>query len=497
MINEQTVDNNVEQGIAAYVDYLNSIRLIDLANALERILTVETEKAADLAQRTAKALSELGLAEKEIENLINSNRGGEGAIHGFIAEFAETGIRNARDLFQGFQKSVVLLNNNGPADILLYGKEVQMKFYASILKELQKSSNYRTMDMMFPKDHIEVIKQVMNEAKTIEYRGNRLTVTQITNIKKLIEEECALRGVSYDEWLKSSVLDYKDVQKSTIGDTLSKEKNEIQKQSKTQEEKIKKDADDKRLEAQRAARPTMKEATKSACTGAIVQGGLNLGIYVYRKHKKGKDIWNYNEDDWLDCGVATAKGAIKGGISGYAIYGLTNVCHLAAPSAGAITAGAYGLSSAIIQYRKGDIKDDEFIDLVTLNAIDSTGAAIGAALGQAIIPIPVAGALIGSIVTTTALSLGKNVLNKNEIKIINEYQNRIDRFVKSLDEQYQIKLNELLKKYYELGDLQQYSFDLNTNIKLRFFYSIEMARTVGVDEENILKTLEDVDEYFM
>lgn len=27
MISEQTIDNNVEQGIASYVDYLNNIRL--------------------------------------------------------------------------------------------------------------------------------------------------------------------------------------------------------------------------------------------------------------------------------------------------------------------------------------------------------------------------------------------------------------------------------------------------------------------------------------
>jgi len=153
MINVHAIDNNVEQGIASYVDYLNNIRLTDLMNSLESILTSETEKLSNLATKSANALSNLDWAKTEIDNLININRGGETGVHGFISEFAETGIRNARDVFQGLQKSVMLLNDNGPADILLQGKEVQMKFYANVLEEIKQASNYKKMNMMFPKDH--------------------------------------------------------------------------------------------------------------------------------------------------------------------------------------------------------------------------------------------------------------------------------------------------------------------------------------------------------
>lgn len=41
MISEQTIDNNVEQGIASYVDYLNNYRLTDLMNTLEQFLLVK------------------------------------------------------------------------------------------------------------------------------------------------------------------------------------------------------------------------------------------------------------------------------------------------------------------------------------------------------------------------------------------------------------------------------------------------------------------------
>lgn len=497
MLSEQTIDNNVEQGIASYIDYLNNIRLSDLLNSLNAILSTETDKLSDLATRSANALSNLDLAKLEIENLININRGGKTGVHGFIAEFAETGIRNARDVFEGMQKSVVLLNDNGPADILLQGKEVQMKFYANILEEIKQASNYDKMSMMFPKDHVEVIEKIMNGAKTVEYKGNTLSISQINSIRKVIEDESALRGSSYDEWLKSSLLRYQDVQKGTIDQTLSGEVNDINKQTTQQQADIKKQADNDRLVAHQEAQPNFGEASKVAGIGAAVQGGLNLGIFVYKKHKDGKEVWNFASDDWKQCGISTAKGALKGGISGYAIYSLTNVCHLAAPSAGAITSGTFGLSSAIVKYRKGDVDTDGFIDLVTLNAIDATGAAIGAAIGQTIIPIPVIGALVGSIVATTALSLGKGVLNKHEIEVINRYQEKINAYVDKLDKEYQIKLNEMMKKYRKLGELQKYSFNLDINIHLRFASSIDVARWVGVSEKDILKNQDEIDDYFL
>lgn len=497
MLNEQYLDNNVEQGIASYIDYLNNIRLSDLLNSLDAILSTETDKLSDLATRSANALSNLDLAKLEIENLININRGGETGVHGFIAEFAETSIRNARDVFEGMQKSVVLLNDNGPADLLLQGKEIQMKFYANILEEIKQASNYDKMSMMFPKDHVEVIEKIMSGAKTVEYKGNTLSISQINSIRKAIEDESALRGSSYDEWLKSSLLRYQDVKKGTIDQTLSGEVNEINKQTTQQQADIKKQADNDRLVAHQEAQPNFGEASKVAGIGAAVQSGLNLGIFVYKKHKDGKEVWNFDSDDWKQCGISTAEGALKGGISGYAIYGLTNICHLAAPSAGAITSGTFGLSSAIVKYRKGDVDTDGFIDLVTLNAIDATGAAIGAAIGQTIIPIPVVGALVGSIVATTALSLGKGILNKHEIEVINRYQEKISAYVDKLDKEYQIKLNELMKKYHKLEELQKYSFNLDINIQLRFASSIDMARLVGVSEKDILKNQEEIDDYFL
>ena len=63
MISEQTIDNNVAQGMASYIDYLNNMRLVDLAANLEKILVTETENLKDLALRQAKAFGNLDVVE--------------------------------------------------------------------------------------------------------------------------------------------------------------------------------------------------------------------------------------------------------------------------------------------------------------------------------------------------------------------------------------------------------------------------------------------------
>lgn len=119
---KHAIDNNIAQGIAAYIDYLNQLRVSTLMDTLRQILNNETGQLKDLAERQANALRNLDLANQNVMNIVNSGRGGENGMHGFIAEFAQTGIANARRAFEGLEKSTITLNNNGPADLLINGK---------------------------------------------------------------------------------------------------------------------------------------------------------------------------------------------------------------------------------------------------------------------------------------------------------------------------------------------------------------------------------------
>lgn len=497
MMNQQTIENNVLQGIAGYVQYLNEMRMAELAENLGKILTMESYKLKELAVRQANALEHLDWAQGNINHVIDINRGGGKGVHGFIAEFAEAGIVNAKRALQGLKKSTVVLNDNGVADLLRQGKPIQVKFYNNILSELKAAAKYPDMHMMFSKDHVEVYRQIMNGAKTVEFNGNRLTLNQIEKIRELINEESTRRGVSWTKWMKASVVSYDEVQKGAINQTISGEVDEINRQANIQKQEIKNQAENERNIAHQQSNPSLGEANKVAGIGAAVQGGLDLGIFIYKHHKEGKEIWEFEQQDWIDAGITTLKGAVKGGITGYAIYGLTNVCNLSAPSAGAIVSGTLGLAEAIIKHRTGEIDDDGFMSLITINAIDSAGAAIGAAIGQSIIPIPVVGPLIGSIVATTAISLGKDMLNKHQMQLISNYQNRVKNFIETLDAVHQSELKELLSKYAKLGELQTYAFDFDINVQLRFVSSIDLAQFVGVEESKILHNEAEIDNFFL
>lgn len=80
-----------EQAVASWINYLNEIRLEDLIKELN-------EKQAHLED----ALNEIGKARNMIQHsIIERNRGGYKGMHGFIAEVAECGVGNAKEIIQG------------------------------------------------------------------------------------------------------------------------------------------------------------------------------------------------------------------------------------------------------------------------------------------------------------------------------------------------------------------------------------------------------------
>ena len=274
---KHAIDNNVAQGIAAYIDYLNQLRVSTLMDTLRQILNNETGQLKDLAERQANALRNLDLANQNVMNIVNSGRGGENGMHGFIAEFAQTGIANARRAFEGLEKSTITLNNNGPADLLINGKPVQVKFYANLMNELKTSAEYRSMDMMFSKDHMDVFRAVMHGDKEVFLNGQPLTSNQVQKIKQIIEEESNIRGLSWDKWMQSSVLKYDQVQREAIDRTFTEETDNIKRQTSEQKSEISNKANTDKAAAYHKAQPNLGEANKAAGVGAAIQGGVIAG----------------------------------------------------------------------------------------------------------------------------------------------------------------------------------------------------------------------------
>lgn len=298
---------------------------------------------------------------------------------------------------------------------------------------------------------------------------------------------------SYKYWMKSSALDYKDAQKNSIHSLIDSEEKNIRKTVRLKQQELNK----KRLVAQKHALPNLKEANKVARNAAFLQGGLALMSTVYGKYKEGKSIFEFEQSDWLDCGLDTAEGVVKGAISGYSIYGLTNVFGISAPNASALVMATYGMIDIILKYRSTEITQDEFMNLLTLNVMDASFATIGACIGQIMIPIPVLGSVVGSISTSIIWEIGKGILNEREQRIIQDYKENLNSYIKTLDENYLVIYNEIIEKYKKLGEIQAYSFDLSINTKLRFEYSIEMAESLEIEDNKILHDLSEIDNFFL
>ena len=350
------------------------------------------------------------------------------------------------------------------------------------------------MKMMFPKDHVQVFEKIMAGAKEVELNGKRLSSKQITDIRQIINDITESKGLtSYKSWMKSSALDYKDAQKNSINSLLDSEQKNIYKTVKLKQQELNK----KRLVAQKHALPNLKEANKVARNAAFLQGGLALMSSVYGKYKEGKSIFEFEQSDWLDCGLNTAEGVVKGAISGYSIYGLTNVLGISAPNASALVTATYGMIDIVLKYRSTEITQDEFMNLLTLNVMDASFATIGACIGQAMIPIPVLGSVVGSIASSIIWEIGKGILNDSEQKIIQYYQENLNNYIKILDKHYLAIYNEIIEKYKKLGALQDYSCDLSLNTKLSFEYSIELAEKLEIENTRILHNLSEIDSYFL
>lgn len=150
-----------EQAIAAWVDYLNQVRITDLIASLNQ-QDGNLQDALDSLRSTVETLQ---------SNVIEIGRGGQRGMHGFIAEVAEVGIGNARKAVQGQERIYDWVNNNGPDDIRIGDVLCQMKFVQgggsfsldAVAKHLESYPDYLEAGHKYiiPKDFYEKVKTLM------------------------------------------------------------------------------------------------------------------------------------------------------------------------------------------------------------------------------------------------------------------------------------------------------------------------------------------------
>ena len=118
---------------------------------------------------------------------------------------------------------------------------------------------------------------------------------------------------------------------------------------------------------------------------------------------------------------------------------------------------------------------------------DSAGVGLAALAGQTFIPIPVLGAVIGSI----AGKFVCEILLGEDKKLAQKMEASMQLFLAKVDEVYINVVNKINSEFEKIADLRSKAFDLNTNISI-VESSIALARAHGVEESKILRNEADL-----
>ena len=121
---------------------------------------------------------------------------------------------------------------------------------------------------------------------------------------------------------------------------------------------------------------------------------------------------------------------------------------------------------------------------------------LAAAAGQTLLPVPMLGAVLGSLTGKLVASALKEGLREPSSALIERLAEDERRALEQLDQEYCALVQRLGASFDELERLAAAAFDSENNTAL-LKASVEFAEAVGVPEENILRTTADVDDLML
>ncbi|WP_210455651.1 hypothetical protein [Vibrio crassostreae] len=479
----------------------NSSSLQDqaLAALAQQMEILRTEAMRIAVEKQDKALSialyQIDAVKEELKDPTNF-LGRMDTKHGEVAEKIEVAIRNARQALdqnafkpEDFTATFKGVGRTAPEDYIINGIEVQSKFINGVSNNLKHVIDHMDKYEHFgrdgsyyhiPKDTHESILKILNGEQVGELSPK--TIAAVKDKVRLIEE---LSGKSFNNVVKSGDSTYSEVQLFNADGTLENHKSDLDGVNKAKVEDIRSDD---------AYKAGIEEAGKAALAGAAVGVTISVASTIYKKHKDGTNFFKgeFTKEDWKELGFDSGKAALVGGISGAAIYGLTNYAGMAAPFAGAIVTASKGIGSLVMQYKEGEITFDELVDLSMVISGESAAVSLAAGAGQTLIPIPVVGAMLGSLAGKICCEYFK----KADQKLLAAFESRMKSFTDSLTAQERKIFDSIEVKFKKLTNLTEAAFDFDNNYQL-LNLSVELAEAHGVDESNIIRSTAVLDDFML
>jgi len=465
-----------DQISAQVVEGINSIRI----HATTQMLSGQDDALLNAVQQIDLVRIFLGAPEKILGSPLTK--------HGEIAEQVEVAIRNARSLIeqQGFVATFDGVGRTAREDFLLNGVEVQSKFIngannglSHVLEHMDKYKDFGRDGSYYqiPKDQYETIIRVMNGDNG---ELKKKSVTAILAKVKEIEQES---GQPFLDVVRPSVQNYADPQQGKVLETLSKEEQRLTERNEQRKEQIASENG-----------PSLAGAAQAAAIAGAVGGAVGLTTSLYAKYKDGKNVFkgHFSADDWLDVGIDTGTAASGGAIAGGSIYLMTNYANMAAPFAGAVVSAVKGVSALVVDYNANRIDLDEFVSLGTVVCAESAIVGIATAAGQTLIPIPVVGAVVGSV----AGKMFAEFLKGQSAQLQAAMDSRLNAYLGEVDRQYQVVLEEILEAFDRLGDLMTAAFDIERNTEL-LQSSVVLALSLGVSADALITSHQELDSFMM
>ncbi|MEZ8968094.1 hypothetical protein FCV82_02210 [Vibrio breoganii] len=470
--------------------------LAALALQMENLRTEAMNIAVDKQDKALSlALEQIDAVKEKLKDPTNF-LGRMDTKHGEVAEKIEIAIRNARQALdqnafkpEEFTATFEGVGRTAPEDYIINGIEVQSKFINGINNNLKHVIDHMDKYDHFgrdgsyyhiPKDTHESILKILNGEQVGDL--NPKTIAAVQDKVRLIEE---MSGKSFNDVVLPGNSTYSEVQLFNADDTLNNHKSDLDGVNKTKVEDISSDG---------AYKASLEEAGTAALAGAAVGATISVVSTIYEKHKDGRNIFKgeFTKEDWRELGFDSGKAALIGGISGAAIYGLTNYVGMAAPFAGAIVTANKGISSLAMQYKDGEITFDELVDLSMVISGESAAVSLSAAAGQTLIPIPVLGAVLGSLAGKICCEYFK----KADQKLLAAFESRMKLFTDSLTDQERKVLDSIEAQFKKLTNLTEAAFDFDNNYQV-LNLSVELAEAHGVDESKIIKSTAELDDFML
>ena len=468
------------QVAAAWANLDAASRASELRNAL-----ASQDRAFLVANREMQAVRDFVGTPENILGSVNTK-------HGEIAEQINVAIGRARDVLLGNAPASTFeaVGRIAPVDYVRDGVGAQAKYYNGLRNTLGGVTEHATKYPGFaggegiydiPRDQYEQLGQLSQTGRTDRLSDN--SVNAIRGRLDVLEQQT---GRSADDLLRPGDATYREAQQGRVHETIRDRESEL---SRTNEEL---------KEAARSEHgPSLSGLGKAAAIGAAVGGGVVLAQGVWVKYREGKNPFKgeFTLEDWRDIGVPAVQGAGGGAVAGGGVYLLTNSANLAAPFADAVVSGLMGIGSLLRQYHAGEISGHEFVDMSQMVAMDAAIVGLASATGQVLIPVPVVGALVGSVAGKFVANIITETLGESEAELIARIRAYEQSALAQFDEAYREHIRRLDAYFGSLERLAAFAFDSDVNLDLRLNLSIRFAERVGVPRELILRTTDDLDEF--